>query len=637
VARAIEDYALIGDMQTAALIDCEGSLDWACFPRFDSSACFAALLGERGNGRWRIAPTAIIRQRRRRYRAETLILETELVTDEGECRLIDFMPIRGHAPDIVRIIEGVRGEIEMCSDLVIRFDNGRVVPWVRRCGDALTAIGGPDALCLRGDVVVHGEDMHTIGRFSVGAGQRKAMVLTWYPSHQPTPAAVDAEQALEQTERWWRSWSARLTYEGPFRAEVATSLRVLKALTYAPTGGIVAAPTTSLPEWPGGVRNWDYRYCWLRDATLTLYAFMLAGYVDEASAWREWLLRAAAGDPEDLQIMYGVAGERRLTEHEAPWLSGFQGSLPVRLGNQAHEQLQLDVYAEVIDALHQARRFGIAPDRWARGLELALLDALESKWRQPDEGIWEIRGPRRQLTHSKVMAWMAFDRAIKSVERFRLEGPVERWRQIRDEIHGEVCARAFDPKQNSFTQSYGRPELDAALLIIPQVGFLPIDDPRVIGTVRAIERDLMRDGFLLRYRTDLVEGDRQGPPASGGSAGSPVDSPAGSPSGSIDGLPPGEGIFLPCSFWLVDTYVQMGRREEALQLFQRVLTVANDVGLLSEQYDPRTKRLLGNFPQAFTHLALVNTAFNLSDHPTSAARHRHGVPAHPAGGGEPPW
>ncbi|HXU65488.1 MAG TPA: glycoside hydrolase family 15 protein [Polyangia bacterium] len=592
----IEDYALLGDTQSAALVGKDGSIDWACFPRFDSGACFAALIGNRDNGRWRIAPDAPIRAIRRRYRPGTLILETEMETDTGVCRLIDFMPVRGHAPDIVRIVEGVRGTVPMKSDLVIRFDTGRVVPWVRRHHDAVVAIAGPDALCIRGDIEMHGENLATVSEFELKPAQRRAVVMTWFPSNEGLPKAVDPARALEETEQWWTGWSGQLTYDGPHREMVARSLMVLKALTYQPTGAIVAAPTTSLPEWPGSVRNWDYRYCWLRDATLTLYALMQAGYRHEARAWREWLLRAAAGDPSELQIMYGVAGERRLPEFEASWLAGYENSKPVHIGNAAHQQLQLDVYGELIEALYESRRFGIPPDRWAWAMEKALLESLEHKWCEPDEGIWEIRGERRHFTHSKVMAWVAFDRAVKTAEQVGLDGPVDKWRRIRDQIHAEVCARGFDSQRNTFTQSYGRPELDASLLMISLVGFLRCDDPRVAGTVRAVEQELLKDGFLLRYKTD--------------------------PQHSPDGLPPGEGVFLPCSFWLADTYVQMGRRDEAERLFERLCGVANDLGLLSEEYDPVGRRLLGNFPQAFTHLALVNTAFNLSGHPASAAQQR---------------
>jgi GH15 family glucan-1,4-alpha-glucosidase len=592
----IEDYALVGDTQTAALVSNQGSVDWACFPRFDSGACFAALIGERENGRWQIAPQVPVRSVHRRYRPGTLILETEMETEGGVCRLIDFMPVRGHAPDIVRIVEGVRGTVPMKSDLVIRFDTGRIVPWVRRQHDALIAIAGPDALCVRGDIEMHGENLSTVGCFDLHAGERRAAVMTWYPSHEPVPKQVEPNEALHDTDRWWTGWTGQLAYQGPYRDLVARSLMVLKALTYQPTGAIVAAPTTSLPEWPGGVRNWDYRYCWLRDATLTLYALMQAGYRHEARAWREWLLRAAAGDPSRLQIMYGVAGERRLPEYEATWLGGYENSRPVHIGNAAHEQMQLDVYGELIEALYESRRFGIPPDRWAWALEKMLLDCLESKWEQPDEGIWEIRGEPRHFTHSKVMAWVAFDRAVKSAQHMPLDGPVDKWARLRDAIHAEVCARGYDAGRNTFTQTYGRPELDASLLMMPLVGFLPATDERMKGTVRAVERELMRDGFLLRYRTD--------------------------PKHSPDGLPPGEGIFLPCSFWLADTYVQLGRQEEAARLFDRLCSLANDVGLLSEEYDPRAGRMLGNFPQAFTHLALVNTAFNLAGHPSSAAVQR---------------
>ena len=592
----IEDYALIGDTQTAALVGRDGSIDWAPFPRFDSGSCFAAILGARANGRWRIGPAERPRHVSRRYPRDTLVLETDFVTDQGAARVIDFMPVRGEAPDIVRIVEGVAGEVAMRIDLVIRFDYGRVVPWVRRQGDTLTAIGGPDAVCLRGDVPLHGEDLASCADFVIHPGERRRFVLAWYPSHLPVPATVDAEELLTETERWWREWCARCRYKGRWHEAVSGSLRVLKALTYGPTGGIVAAPTTSLPEWPGGVRNWDYRFCWLRDATLSLYALMLGGYTREAEAWREWLLRAVAGDPAELQIMYGIGGERRLTEYEAGWLSGHDGSRPVRLGNRAHEQLQLDVYGETLDALYQARRFGIGPHRWAWALENALLRSLETLWHQPDEGIWEVRGPRRHFTHSKVMAWVAFDRAIKSVEQFGLAGTVDRWRAIRDEIHAEVCSRGYDPERRTFIQAYDLGGLDASLLMIPLVGFLPITDPRVVGTVEAVERDLMQDGFLLRYRTDALE--------------------------NVDGLPPGEGAFLPCTFWLVDVYAQMGRFEEAEALFERLLALRNDVGLLSEEYSPTSRRLLGNFPQAFSHLALVNTAFNLSAEPHRAVRER---------------
>jgi GH15 family glucan-1,4-alpha-glucosidase len=603
----IEDYALIGDTQTAALVSRAGSIDWAPFPRFDSGSCFAALLGGRDHGRWSIAPSGTVRRTDRRYRPGTLVLETDFETDEGAVRVIDFMPVRGRTPDLVRIVEGLRGRVAMRFDLVIRFDNGRVVPWVRRLDDAVIAVAGPNALCLRGELALRGEDLATVADFTITAGERRATVCTWFPSHEPLPALVDPAQALGETESWWREWSGRCRYRGPWREAVVTSLMVLKALTYGPTGGMVAAPTTSLPEWPGSVRNWDYRYCWLRDATMTLYALMLNGYTEEAAAWREWLLRAAAGDPERLQIMYGVSGERRLDEHEADWLPGYEGSRPVRIGNQAHRQLQIDVYGELVDALYEARLFGLDGDSWSWGLERALLDALETRWTEPDEGIWEVRGPRRHFTHSKVMAWVAFDRAIKTARQFHLEGPAERWRGLRDQIHAEVCARSFDGARNAFTQSYGSPLLDASVLMMPLVGFLPINDPRVVGTVAAIERELMPDGFVRRYQAEVAHG----------------EAPA-------DGLPPGEGVFLPCSFWLVDNYVQMGRVDEATALFERLLAVRNDLGLLSEEYDPAARRLLGNFPQAFTHLALVSSAHNLASSADARPADRRGADPGPA-------
>jgi GH15 family glucan-1,4-alpha-glucosidase len=596
MALPIEDYALIGDTHAAALVGRDGSIDWAAFPRLDSAACFAALLGDRSNGRWSLAPRAAPTRVRRRYRPGTLVLETEVETEEGAVRLIDFMPVAGHAPDIVRIVEGIAGEIEMCFDLVVRFGTGAVVPWVRRRDGALSATAGPDALCFRGDLDVHGQDLSTVGSFVLRPGERRRFVATWFPSHEPLPPALEPLEELRRAEAWWRDWTARCRYQGPWREAVVTSLMVLKALTYGPTGGIVAAPTTSLPELAGGERNWDYRYCWLRDATLTLYALMLAGYRREAVAWRDWLLRAVAGDPQRLQIMYGVAGERRLAEFEASWLAGYDGARPVRIGNRAYEQLQLDVYGEVLDALYQSRRFGIPPDPWAWGLERALIDSLATKWTEPDNGVWEVRGPRRPFTHSKVMAWVAFDRAVKSVERFGLHGPIERWRALRDAVHAEVCARGVDPGRGVFVQSYGRPELDASALMIPLVGFLPASDERVARTVSAIERELMRDGFVIRYRTE--------------------------PDGAIDGLPGGEGVFLPCTFWLADNYVQLGRLDEAARLFERLLSLRNDLGLLSEEYDPGAGRLLGNFPQALTHLALVNTAHNLAAAPEHPAVHR---------------
>ncbi|HZT84951.1 MAG TPA: glycoside hydrolase family 15 protein [Gaiellaceae bacterium] len=597
----IEDYALVGDLQTAALVERGGSVDWLCFPRFDSGACFAALLGEPENGRWLLAPAGSA-ESTRRYLHDTLVLETTWKTDDGSvARVLDFMPPRGKAPDIVRIVEGVKGRVRFRSELTIRFDYGRIVPWVRKRTheeDTRVAIAGPDALCFRTPAPTRGEELNTISEFSVDEGERVPFVLTWFPSHEDTPEAIDPEQALAETESYWRWWSESCPIELPpdWAALVRRSLIVLKALTYGPTGGIVAAPTTSLPEWIGSVRNWDYRYCWLRDATLTLLALLHCGHGAEAEAWRRWLLRAVAGDPADVQIMYGVGGERRLSEFEVPWLAGYEGSRPVRVGNAASEQLQLDVYGEVIDCLYQARVHGIAYDPNAWRIQLALLDHLEEAWRDPDDGIWEIRGGRRHFVHSKAMAWVAFDRAVRTIEEQGLEGPVDRWRSIRDEIHREVCERGFDEGLGSFTQSYGSQELDASLLLLPLVGFLPAGDPRIRGTIEAVERELLQDGFVLRYRTQ-EEG--------------------------VDGLPPGEGVFLPCSFWLVDCYELVGRHDDAHELFGRLVGLSNDVGLLAEEYDPEAGRLLGNFPQAFTHLALVNTAFNLAPHLPSPMLRRH--------------
>jgi GH15 family glucan-1,4-alpha-glucosidase len=589
----IEDYALIGDLQAAALVSRTGSIDWLCFPRFDSGACFASLLGNDENGHWVVEPADAARRVSRRYRGESLILETEWETSTGAARVVDFMPPRGAAPDVVRIVEGIRGRVQMRTELVIRFDYGSILPWVQRTdGQARIAIGGPDALLFRTPVSIRGEDMRTTGEFLVEARQRVPFTLTWFPSHADRPAAIDPERALTDTEEYWRRFCNRSTYDGDWSEEVRRSLIVLKALTYAPTGGIVAAPTTSLPEHIGGVRNWDYRYCWLRDATLTLLAFLSAGYVEEAQDWRQWLLRAAAGDPADLQIMYGVGGERRLTELELEWLDGYEDSRPVLIGNQASEQLQLDVYGEVLDALFQARAHGLRAETFAWALQRKLLEHLETAWHDPDEGLWEIRGERRHFTHSKVMCWVSFDRAVRSAEEQRLEGPVERWREVRDEIHAEVCRRGYDPSIASFTQSYDSKSLDASLLLIPLVGFLPVSDERVQGTIDAIQRTLMRDGFVIRYLTD---------------------------ESNVDGLPPGEGVFLPCSFWLVDCLELLGRHDEAHALFERLLGVANDLGLFSEEYDPVEQRLLGNFPQAFTHLAMVNSAFNLSRSAKSSA------------------
>jgi GH15 family glucan-1,4-alpha-glucosidase len=597
----IEDYAVIGDTETTALVGRDGSIDWLCLPRFDSAACFAALLGTADHGRWRLAPADPEPARTtRRYRPGTLVLETELTTRDGVVRLIDCMPVRGEHPDIVRIVEGVSGRIPMRMDLVIRFDYGRAVPWVRRTAGGLQAIAGPDALELRTPVATRGEGLTTVAEFTVGPGDRVPFVLTWHPSHVAPPPPVHAEQAVAATEAWWQEWSNQCSTPDMLVDGVLRSLVTLKALTYGPTGGIVAAPTTSLPEQLGGVRNWDYRYCWLRDATFSLYSLMMAGYDEEAVAWRDWLLRAVAGAPEQLQILYGPAGERRLPEQVLDWLPGYAGSAPVRIGNAASAQFQLDVYGEVIDCLYQARRAGVPEDPMARDLEIALMEFLEGHWREPDEGIWEVRGPRRDFTHSKVMAWVAADRAVKSVEQFHLAGPADRWRVLRDEIHREVCDRGYDAERRTFTQSFGRPELDASLLMVPLVGFLPATDERVAGTVAAVERHLLRDGFVYRYGEDSH--------------------------GTIDGLPTGENAFLPCSFWLADNYILQGRTDEGRAVFDRLCGLANDVGLLSEEYDPVGHRLMGNFPQAFTHVAHVNTAHNLAL-ATGPARSRSGVPS----------
>jgi GH15 family glucan-1,4-alpha-glucosidase len=581
----IEDYALIGDCHTAALVGRNGSIDWLCWPRFDSPACFAALLGTGDNGFWRISPLAGQVSARRHYRPGTLVLETEFETAEGAVSLIDFMPARSGQADLVRIVVGRRGRVAMQSEGLLRFDYGASVPWVTLGADRFSAraIAGPDMTLLCSPVPLENRDRRTVARFEVAAGETLAFVLTHAPSHLEVPRRVDPQKALADTEAFWKQWSANCKVDGPWADAVCRSLITLKALTYAPTGGIVAAPTTSLPERIGGVRNWDYRHCWLRDATLSLLALMNAGYYDEASAWREWLLRAVAGSPAQIQIMYGLAGERRLTELEIPWLAGYEGSKPVRIGNAAAAQLQLDVYGELMDALYQACKGGLARHDIAWGLQRTLLDHLEKVWVQPDEGIWEVRAAQRHFTHSKVMAWVAFDRAVKMVEGMGLPGPVERWRELRARIHADVCAQGFSRKRNAFVQCYGSEELDASLLQIAITGFLPPEDPRVKGTVAAIQRDLTEDGFVLRYRTHET----------------------------VDGLPPGEGVFLACSFWLADNLCMLGRWDEARELFERLVGLTNDVGLLAEEYDPAAKRFLGNFPQAFSHVALVNTAMNL--------------------------
>jgi GH15 family glucan-1,4-alpha-glucosidase len=592
----IEDYGLIGDLHTAALVDRRGSIDWLCFPRFDSGACFAALLGDADNGRWLLAPVDDGTPTRR-YLHDTLVLETTWETDDGAVRVLDFMPPRDDLPDLIRIVEGVRGSVRMRSELVIRFDYGHILPWVRNVDGTRLAVAGADALAFRTPADTHGEGMRTISEIVVEEGERVPFALAWYPSHADPPPPVDPERALADTESFWRDWNGLRTSALPeeWREIVARSLMVLKALTYAPTGGIVAAPTTSLPEWIGSVRNWDYRYCWLRDATLTLLALLNAGHVEEATHWRRWLLRAVAGDPADLQIMYGAGAGGGRSEFGRPGRSRHGGSAPARVGIAGGEQLQIDVYGEVMDALYQARIHGLPVEEPAWALQQSLLGYLEEAWRKPDQGIWEIRGERRHFVHSKVMAWVAFDRAVRTVETQELDGPVDRWRAQRDEIHAEVCEHGFDAHLGSFTQSYGSPELDASLLVLPLVGFLPAADPRIRGTVEAVERELVQDGLVLRYIT------RAG----------------------VDGLPPGEGVFLPCSFWLVDCLELLGRHDEAHELLDRLLGLANDLGLLSEEYDPQAGRLLGNFPQAFTHLALVNSVFNVAPHVPSPMHRRH--------------
>jgi len=581
----IEDYALIGDCETAALVSRDGSIDWLCLPRFDSPACFAALLGNEENGRWAISPSLKSYSVNRRYREDTLILETEFETETGTAVLCDFMPPRDGTSDIVRIVEGKNGVVAFDFEFVLRFDYGRTVPWVTANDDGtITAIAGPDMVVLTSPIALKGEDLRTIASFTVSEGERLVFTLTYCPSYLPQPTAKNVETALQDTESFWRDFARSCPEVGRWTTQVKRSLITLKALTYMPTGGIVAAVTTSLPEKIGGPRNWDYRYCWLRDATLTLLALMKLGYYEEACAWRDWLLRAVAGDPAQMQIMYGVAGERNLMEWEANWLPGYEASLPVRIGNAAAEQFQLDVYGEVADAMAQARKGGLPPHPRGRALSSALLPFLEKVWREPDEGIWEVRGPRQHFTYSKVMAWVAFDRSAQLAINAGEQKDAERWQTIADEIHAEVCQRAFDSKLGSFVQAYGSTSLDASLLQIGLVGFLPPDDPRYVGTVEAIERRLMRDGLVLRYETSEVE----------------------------DGLPLGEGAFLACSFWLADALTLIGRQQDAWDLFERLLSLCNDVGLLSEEYDPVGRRMLGNFPQAFSHVGLINTALNLA-------------------------
>lgn len=610
----IEDYALIGDLATAALVGRDGSIDWLCWPRFDSDAVFAALLGTPEHGRWRIAPDWEGGERphiRRAYRDGTLVLDTEFRTGSGAVRLTDFMNVRDDGvSNLVRIVTGLRGEVAMRGELVLRFDNGRVIPWVSRLpdGTGIRAVAGPDLVVMRTGVPVRGEDMHSVSRFVVKAGESVPFVLSYGASHLPPPPPLDPGERLAETESGWRQWAAGCAGAGPWTDAVRRSVVTLKALTYRPTGGIVAAPTTSLPEKLGGSRNWDYRFCWLRDSTLTLMALLRAGYVEDAAAWRDWLVRAVAGSPDQIQIMYGLAGERRLTQYEADWLPGYEDSRPVRVGNAAYRQLQLDVFGEVANTLYQAHRHGLAFDRQAWSLQHALTDHLAKVWKQPDEGMWEVRSGPEQFTFSKVAAWAAVDRAVRSIEHFGMRGPLKRWRALRQRIHEDVCRRGFDPELGSFTRAYGSGDLDANLLLLPAVGFLPYDDPRVRGTIAAVEKRLLRGGFLLRYATGET----------------------------LDGLPGDEGVFLACSFWLANAYHRTGRRHEALDLFGRLLDLRNDVGLLSEEYDPGARRLIGNFPQAFSHIALVNTAYELSGHPGGREAEDGPPPARKAGRSPPP-
>lgn len=588
----IESYAMIGDTQSAALVGRDTSIDWLCWPRFDSDACFAALLGGARAGRWVFTPSSAVREHRRRYRPDTLVLETELVVDGGVLRVTDCMPRRAASPDLIRVVEAVEGSVEVRMELAARFGYGDRRPWVERVDGAVTMVSAPDAMILRSSAPVREHDATIVADLHLVPGRRHTFSLGWYPAHREPPPLDDPEQLLAETEASWRDWASRCSYRGEWRDAVVRSLITLKALTYGPTGAIVAAPTTSLPEWIGGVRNWDYRYCWLRDATLTLYALVDGGYLDEARTFGAWLERTARGEPSRLQTIYGVAGERRLTELELPWLAGYEGSAPVRIGNLASSQFQLDVYGELIDSLHHARQNGleVSPGGWA--LQGAIVTHIEEIWREPDSGIWELRGPRRHLTHSKMMAWVAFDRMIKDAERLGLEGPVRRWREHRAAIHADVCAHAYDATAGAFTQSYGSPALDASVLLMPLVGFLPATDPRVRSTVDAIRRDLGTDGLVYRYHTRETD----------------------------DGLPPQEGVFLPCSFWMADALHAIGDEAGARARFADLLSLRNDVGLLSEEVDPRSGRLLGNFPQAFSHVALVNTAMNLSDRAGPAER-----------------
>jgi GH15 family glucan-1,4-alpha-glucosidase len=597
----IEQYAVIGDMHTMALVGSNGSIDWLCLPKFGSHACFASLLGIEANGYWRLSAADPNPSVKRSYRGDTLVLETEYTTPGGRARVIDFMPVGSRSRQIIRIVEGIEGRVDMHMRMVIRFDYGLTVPWVRHLGDSgFVAIAGPNALTLHTKVKTRGVDLSSVADFAVGEGELESFVLVWHPSNEeggePTP---DVKLELEKTHAFWSEWSARCRYRGPWRAAMIRSLITLKALTYEPTGGIMAAATTSLPEFVGGVRNWDYRYCWLRDATFTLYSFMTAGYSEEARAWINWLLRAVAGDPSQLQIMYGESGERLLVEIELRHLMGYENSRPVRIGNAASQQFQLDVYGEVLDVMNLARASGIKTDEDSWRLEVHLVTFVIDHWRDPDEGLWEIRGPRRHFTHSKVMAWVAVDRAIKAVEQYGLDGDVAGWSSVRSAIHEDICREGFHPGRNAFTQYYGATELDASLLMMPLVGFLPASDPRIVSTVELIEKELISGGFVQRYQT--------------------------SGTGEVDGLPPGEGAFLPCSFWLADCLFLMGRTDDARELFERLLAVRSDLGLLSEEFDPIARRQLGNFPQAFSHVCLVNTAYNLNPQTVGPAEERSSI------------
>jgi GH15 family glucan-1,4-alpha-glucosidase len=588
----IEDYALIGDCETAALVDRNGSIDWLCWPDFSSEACFAALLGTEENGYWKISPSKGEWKTTRRYRDHTLILETIFECAQGAVRLVDFMPIRENFSDVVRFVEGVRGHVDMRMELALRFDYGRAVPWVTRVEDGIRAVAGPNLTVLHASIPVYGEDLKTVADFTVCEGDRAWFTLTYRESYHDDPERIDPWQALKDTEEFWCEWSGTLQYEGEYREIIERSLIALKAMAFRPSGGVVAAITTSLPESIGGVRNWDYRYCWLRDTTFTLLALTNAGYFDEAEAWQDWLLRALAGSPEQVQIMYGLKGERQLIEWEVDWLPGYENSRPVRVGNAAAGQLQLDIYGEVMDCFYHAQQVMARHSERDFRVLVLLLEHLERIWQDPDEGIWETRGGPQQFTYSKMMAWVAFDRAVLLAQQLNYDGPIEKWKSLRDTIHRQICERAFSQKKNAFVQAYGSEELDAGLLLMPVVGFLPGSDPRVKSTVEAIERELMPDGLVLRYNTSRVK----------------------------DGLPPGEGVFIACSFWMAESLKAIGRIDDARALFERLLTLCNDVGLLSEEYDIKRKRLVGNFPQAFSHIALVNAAFNLDHGPTTRGR-----------------